>query len=129
MIFLPCVQLYVNGAPFDGRLEAREGSCTCLRVEYVICGGEGGDPCVCACNLSDVRNSDCVAAKCRKVVNSELERIRKEGILVKCLVLTCVGADETARSVVRNNRPERNARILRIKEGRVVSILDRASSW
>jgi hypothetical protein len=25
-----------------------------------------------------------VAAKCRKVVNSELERIRKEDILVKC---------------------------------------------
>jgi len=121
MLFVPCAKLYVNGAPFDGRWEASEGSCACLRVEYLICVGEGGDTCICACNLSDVRNSDCVAAKCRKVVNSELECILKEGILVKCYihVLTCEGTEETARSVVRNYRPEFNARIFRIKEGRV----------
>lgn len=74
----------MNGAPFDGPWEPSEGRCTCLSVEYVICGGEGEDTCICVCNLCDVSNSDCVAAKCRKVVNSELERIRKEGIVVKC---------------------------------------------
>ena len=84
MILPPCAKLYVNGVPFDGHWEASEGRCACLRVEYVTCGGERGDTCICVCNLSDVSNSDCVAVKCRKVVNSELERIRKEGILVKC---------------------------------------------
>jgi hypothetical protein len=57
--------------------------------------GEGTDAFVSANCLTSVIQ-DCVAAKCRMVVDSELERIRNEGILVKCYVHvpTCGGTDD-----------------------------------